>query len=388
MLSQINNVNVLHKLISAYRPGHSCQDVLLFIINSFTQALDKKLNVAAVTTDLSAAFDCMPPNLMYHKLIAYGFTKNSALLIHNYLSNRSQRVKIGDVVGEWMDLAKGTPQGSKLGPALFNLFINDLLYTLPEGSTVNFADDNTLYAIDKSPRALESKINSLVNQAQMWFIENGMQSNPTKFQSISFGNTPQCKVIVGDICIESVPFIKLLGVNIDSNLKFNVHIAYICQKAGRNLNALKRISKTLPTSVKLLLYKTYITCHFNFCPLVWHFCGESNTNKLERIQTRALRFVFDDYESDPTTLLQKAKIPSLEISRQRQMCIEVFKCIHDLSPKYMSDLFSLQDKDLHNTRNVKALVQCHYDTVGYGAKTFVNFSTHLWNKLPSSTRIG
>ena len=118
-----------------------------------------------------AAFDCMPPNLMYHKLLAYGFSKNSALLIHNYLSNHSQRVKIGDVVGEWMDLAKGTPKGSKLGPALFNLFINDLLLSLPEGSVVNFADDNTLYAIDSSPRALNSKIKNRVNQAQTWFRE-------------------------------------------------------------------------------------------------------------------------------------------------------------------------------------------------------------------------
>ena len=109
------------------------------------------------------------------------------ILYNNYLSNCSQRVKIGYVVGEWIDLAKGTPQGSKLGPALFNLFINDLLYTLPEGSVVNFADDNTLYAIDSSPLVLESKINNLVKQAQMWFIENGMQSNPAKFQSISLG---------------------------------------------------------------------------------------------------------------------------------------------------------------------------------------------------------
>ena len=83
---------------------------------------------------------------MYHKLVAYGFTTNSAILIHSYLTGRSQRVKIGSVVGDWMDLAKGTPQGSKPGPNLFNLFINYLLYTLPDGSTANFADDNTLYA--------------------------------------------------------------------------------------------------------------------------------------------------------------------------------------------------------------------------------------------------
>ncbi len=97
----------------------------------------------------------MPPNLMYHKLVAYGFTHQAALLIHSYLTNRSQRVKIGSVVGEWLPLTKGTPHGSKLGPALWNLFINDLLYTLPQDSVVNFADDNTLYAIEGTPQVLK-----------------------------------------------------------------------------------------------------------------------------------------------------------------------------------------------------------------------------------------
>ena len=122
-----------------------------------------------------------------------------------------------------------------------------------------------------------------------------------------------------------------------------------------------------------MLYKTYISSHLNFCPLVWHFCGESNTQKLERIQNRALRFVFDDHESDPSVLLRKANIPSLELSRQRQMCTEVFQCIHHLAPQYMSKLFTEQDKDLHNTRNIKALVQYHHESMGYGTKTFVPY---------------
>ncbi len=201
----------------------------------------------------------------------YGFTENSALLIHSYLSGRSQRVKIGSTAGDWMDLAKGTPQGSKLGPNLFNLFINDLLYYLPEDSVANFADDNTLYAVHDSPQGLDTKLNQLVNQAQTWYDENGMQSNPTKFQSIFFGNTPSCDISVNTVIIQPTGIIKLLGVNLDAQLKFHEHIANLCTKAGRSLNALKRAGRFLPINVKLLLYKTHISCHFNFCPLVWHF---------------------------------------------------------------------------------------------------------------------
>ncbi len=370
MLLQISPLNkvLLHKLISAYRPGHSCQDVLLYIVNSLTQALDNGKYAAAVATDLSSAFDCLPPNLMYHKLLAYGFKEDSAKFIHSYLTGRSQRVKIGSVVGDWMDLTKGTPQGSKLGPSLFNLFINDLLYYLPEDSVANFADDNTLYAIDSSPQSLREHLNSLVNKAQLWFTENGMQSNPAKFQSIFFGNTPPCTVSIENISIEPTGLIKLLGVGIDSQLKFSNHITNICIKAGRNLNALKRVAKSLPINVKLLLYKTYIMCHFNFCPLVWHFCSKSDTDKLERLQLRALRFVYADYESDYDALLFKANMPTLELARLRALCTQVFKCVQNLSPKYMCELFVLQDKSIHNTRSAKSIIQNHCNSVNNGLK--------------------
>ncbi len=381
-MTPLNNV-LLHKLISAYRPGHSCQDVLLYILNSFTQAIDKHKQVAAVATDLSSAFDCLPPNLMYHKLLAYGFNQDSAKLIHSYLTGRSQRVKIGSTVGDWMDMIKGTPQGSKLGPYLFNLFINDLLHYLPDDSVANFADDNTLYAVHSSPQGLKENLNSLVNKAQEWFTENGMQSNPTKFQSIFFGNTIPCTVSVNDINIEPTPCIKLLGVTIDNQLKFSKHISNICIKAGCNLNALKRVAKSLPVNVKLLLYKTYILCHFNFCPLVWHFCGQSDTDKLESLQKRALRFVYSDYESDYDTLLDRANMPTLKLSRLRALCTEVFKCVNGLAPQYMCDLFILQDKTIHNTRSAKGIKQNHCNTVNNGINTFVPYSTHLWNKLPN-----
>ncbi len=282
--------------------------------------------------------------------------------------------------------AKGTPQGSKLGPSLFNLFINDLLYYLPEDSVANFADDNTLYAIHDSPQGLDTKLNSLVNKAQMWYDENGMQSNPTKFQSIFFGKTPKCNVSVNNVIVEPTGIIKLLGVSLDAQLKFKNHISTLCTKAGRNLNALKRVARSLPTRVRLQLYKTYISCHFNFCPLVWHFCSASDTNKLEALQFRALRFVFDDYESAYSTLLNRANMPTLELSRQRAICTQVFKCIHKQAPQYLCSLYTLQDKSLHNTKQVKALIQTHYNSVNNGIKTFACYSTHLWNKLPNNLK--
>ncbi len=120
--------------------------------------------------------------------------------------------------------------------------------------------------------------------------------------------------------------------------------------------------------------------------LVWHFCGQADTDKLEILQKRALRFVYADYESDYDELLNRANMPTLELSRLRALCIEVYKCLHNLSPQYMCDLFVLQDKSNHNTRLAKSVKQNHCNSVNNGIKTFVPYSTHLWNKLPNTIK--
>ncbi len=133
-----------------------------------------------------------------------------------------------------------------------------------------------------------------------------------------------------------------------------------------------------------LLYKEgWVTELGSLAPLVWHFCNKSDSDKLEKLQYRALRFVYDDYDSDYETLLSRANMQTLELHRQRALFIEVFKCIHKLAPPYLSELFTLRDKSIYNTRSAKALIQSHCESVDNGRKTFVNYSTYLWNNLPN-----
>ncbi len=105
-------------------------------------AMDHSEVAALILMDLSKAFDCLPHDPMTAKLTAYGMSHSAIKLLVNSLRHHKQRVKIGSEVSDWMTTLKGVPQGSILGPCLFNLFLNDFMYSI----LVNYADDNTLCA--------------------------------------------------------------------------------------------------------------------------------------------------------------------------------------------------------------------------------------------------
>ena len=104
-----------------FRKGMSTQSCLLFMIEKWRKCLDNKVKTGVLLTDLSKAFDCLYHELLIAKLSAYGFEYMSLKLIHNYLSDRLQRVKVNSSYSSWWEIIFGAPQGTVLGPLLFNI---------------------------------------------------------------------------------------------------------------------------------------------------------------------------------------------------------------------------------------------------------------------------
>ena len=387
MLEHVNSI--LSDKISAYRKGYSCQHVLLKLTEEWRKHLDNNQVVGAVLMDLSKAFDCIPHELLIAKLSAYGFDKQTLTFLLSYLKDRKQTVNIKGKLSSFLDVLAGVPQGSILGPVIFNIFINDIAGIFENCNLNNFADDNTLSA---SAGSVPSLINNLEKDSQKaieWFQRNHMIANPDKFKAIIIEkngrDTSGIPLNINNDIIKSSKEVTLLGIAIDNKFSFSPHIANICKTAANKLNAIKRLQMHFSLSTKKQMAKTFVLSQFNYCPLVWHFCGKGSIHKMEKVQERALRFIIDDYESDYNEVLKQIGESTLYLKRVRIMAQEVYKAINGLSPNYTKELLSERHSRYPSRRPLDIYIpKVHQTKFGYKSYTFE--APSVWNSLPLEIR--
>ena len=145
---------IFSKYQCGFRKGVSTQQCLLAMLEKWKRSIDNGKSFGALLTDLSKAFDCLDHELLIAKLNAYGFHLSALKLIHDYLSNRKQRTKINSTYSKWHEILFGVPQGSILGPLLFNIYLIDLFFVIEDTDIASYADDNTPYIIDDTVEVL------------------------------------------------------------------------------------------------------------------------------------------------------------------------------------------------------------------------------------------
>ena len=377
--------DLLSVLLSAFRKGYSCETVLTRLIEDWKSLLDKHKIIGAMMLDLSKAFDCISHRLLIAKLKAYGVDDTVCNLIKSYLSNRLQRVKIGQSRSSWLHILKGVPQGSIIGPLLFNIFTNDILYLLE--NMYNYADDNTISCFGETVQEVKCKVEKSTSVAMQWFKDNHMQANAHKFQAMLMGLKEPSDIHfeVGECAIHPSDSVKLLGVDIDNKLNFNEHISNLCNKAARQLHAFKRFAKFLDIKTKAVVFNSFILSNFNYCSLVWHHCGTENTHKIEKVQERGLRIIYNDHDSTYAELLAKSNRQLLYISRIKKVALHVYRSTNKHGPPLLWDMYTPNDTG-YNLRHGQRLVQPKVNTTKYGLNSLRYDGASIWNSLPSDIK--
>ena len=382
--------NIFDKMLCAYRKGYSCDHALIKLVDSWKRALDSDKFVGVISMDLSKAFDCIPHGLLVSKLKAYGLSDKACLFMSSYLSGRLQRVKLEDERSQWKPLKKGVPQGSCLGPIIFNIFINDLFFSLQNCNLMNYADDNTIDASDASMQSVLKVLQADTTNAVKWFSENFMQANTEKFQflfmkPISAHETIPDHIVINDTKIQRNNSVKFLGITIDDKLEFNSHVANLCIKAGNQLNVLYRFKNIFSVEEKKIVYQTFVLSNFNYCPIVWNFCCTMMMRKIEYIQERALRFIYNDFKTEYRDMLKLYDHETLHVRRIKAIACEVYKTVNSLNPTFMKEMVYEKDCE-YSLRDGFRVSVPKFNKIRYGRNTFSFYGPHIWNLLKSEIK--
>ena len=222
----------------------STTHALVRVIHEWLQAVETpKAIIRACLIDFSKAFDRIDHNILIRKLQLLNMPPILLNWCAAFLRNRQQRVKIGQDKSNWLPIFAGVPQGTKLGPLFFLVMINDLTTTAP---IYKYVDDCTVFEVTSHSSA-SSDLQTHLDSINQWIVNNNMRINAkkTKELNICFAKYPPVlqPLTIDNVPLDCVQSTKLLGISIQSNLKWDLHVGTICRKASKRLYALRCLKR-------------------------------------------------------------------------------------------------------------------------------------------------
>lgn len=356
--------------------GSSTNMALVHLLHKWYEAMDKGgSSLRICLLDFSKAFDRIDHNILLNKLIRMNVHPVLTNWIANFLTDRQQRTRVGPYFSDWKNINAGVPQGTKLGPLLFLIMVNDLVVS---DNAVKYVDDTTLWEI--IPKDTQSCLPSIVSECSDWALVNNMKINPSKTKelrvSFSFQSPLYAPIIINDRVIDTVSEAKLLGVVISSDLKWNSHVDYVHKKAAKRLYGLRLLQRNaLPAEVLLSVYCTYIRPIVEYACEAWHFnLPQYLSDQIENIQKRALRIIFPALKYIDS--MSRAKLTTLH-ERRSVLCNRFFSNM--ISPSHkLNALVPPRNVLTYNLRTHATLLEpkCRTDRF---SNSFVPAATRVYN---------
>ena len=390
LMKHVKENNLLMECQSGFREKHSTESALCLVIEEWKRTVDEGGVCVAIFLDFRRAFETIDRKLLLKKLKNwYGVKGQLYEWIANYLSNRYQQVRYNDCISDELKIEEGVPQGSKLGPLLFLLFVNDLPGIL-KGSLVHmFADDTLIYGRGEDSNTVIQNLNMDLARVSEWLSANKLCLNVKKTKSMVFGSKKVrekvkesgLRVNNGER-IEWVDNFKYLGVIVDEKLKFEEHVEYVRKKVARKLGVIRKIKKTLSKKTKEILFKSIVFPHFKYCSTVLFGCNVKSLDKLQKIFNVGARIVLNrDRRSNVEEMCHELGVMLIRKEVISDILIYLFKIENNMLPKYLQK-FLKKNREIHRygTRQVDQLYRVHRKTK-LGVKSMFFEGIRIYNKL-------
>lgn len=354
--------NLLTNSQFGFRKGLSTVDAVESVVSYIIEGIEAKQETSAVMLDLSKAFDLVPHKLLIEKLKFYCKQGNDVSLIESYLTNRYQYVKLEGKCSEPLKIKTGVPQGSVLGPFMFSVFVNDLPSFIPN-RCILYADDTTLLTSNKNLQHNEVIKNYMIERSYMWFSANALVVNEDKTEEITFG--------LNKSRIEKKS-VKLLGIDLDSTLNWDVHTKKVCVRLSRVIFLLKKLKLCTGPTLIINAYFAFFHTHLLYGLLLWgNSPGAKNVFLWQKKAVRTIKGIGNrDSCRNLFMELNILTLPSLYIL---QCLLHVKKHFNEL--KMHSDLHD------HNTR-YKDKIDTKFVRLSKTQQSFNYLGIKLFNKLP------
>ena len=396
--------NDLHdKKQSAYKKYHSTETLLLKIHNDIMTNLNKGEVAMLVMLDLSAAFDTIDHHILLERLEKlYGIKGTVLKWFKSYLTNRTQSVVINEKESSHKLLKYGVPQGSKLGPILFNAYIAPLS-NIPDKHGVSdekYADDEQLLLSFKPTKISDqnnavAKMENCINDIRKFLLDNKLCNNDEKTEFMIIGCPQQIKKIeknfiqVHNVKINAADKVKNLGVLFDKTMTMESQVNFMCKKVFLNLKNISMIRKSLNKEDTKVAVNALVTPHLDYGNALLCGINQKYISKLQIAQNSAARLIERLKKHDHISHVRK-ELHWLPVSSRIKFKLlnMTWKALNSQAPPYVMDLLRPRVKTETNLRNNNKILLHHAPSNNrYGARAFSFIAPLLWNELPEDIKL-
>ncbi len=394
-LSQyLNLFNILSPFQSGFRPKHSTTTALLKFTNDVFSSFDKGQLTGAIFIDLSKAFDMVDHYLLLDKLYSIGLSQHALLWFSTYLHNRRQSVAFQGFQSDFLIVENGVPQGSTLGPLLFSIFINDLPSILSQCSVHLYADDTVIYFSHTDLSHIQNSLQSDFNLVQKWFSNNKLVLNMKKsccmlfHTSHSHSHPHNLDIHYEDgSSLETVNSFKYLGLWLDPQLSFKIHIDSVVKKTLSCLCQLYRSVNCFTLNVRKRIITQLILPFIDYANIVYQNTFDTYLKPLNIVYNSLCRFILRcPFKTHHCFMYESLNWLHLNNRRRVHWLLFIFNCIHSHCPSYLSQLlvpFS-SSYSLRHLQHPFFFVPRISKVIG--SRSFQYKAPYDWNNLPLHLR--